>query len=297
MIRSASSQASYGGSTRRPWASAFGRLLLASGRPTRTSTPESRRDNAWACPWLPKPRTATLRPWIRERSASLSYNICAGTCASSGKSGESQGIGWSDGPNGLRPFGPGVAISHRPVAAAEGDQSRLHQLTDAVRLEELEQRGQFGRTAGGFDRDHLGGQVDRLGAEQPDDLDQLASGLRRGPDLHQDQLAADRALLQFDDLEHLHQLVELLGDLFEHNVLDGHGQGDPGHVGVLGGADRQRLDVVAPPGDQAGHPGQYAGLVLHQDAERMSVHVSHAACSSRAVVARPGDRLSRTPTL
>ena len=44
MIRSASSQASYGVSTRRPCASALARLLLFSGRPTRTSTPESRSD-------------------------------------------------------------------------------------------------------------------------------------------------------------------------------------------------------------------------------------------------------------
>jgi hypothetical protein len=30
-----------------------GRLLLPSGSPTRTSTPESRSDSACACPWLP----------------------------------------------------------------------------------------------------------------------------------------------------------------------------------------------------------------------------------------------------
>ena len=72
MIRSASSQASYGVSTRRPCASALARLRLFSGRPTRTSTPESRSDRACAWPWLPKPRTATLRPWISDRSASES---------------------------------------------------------------------------------------------------------------------------------------------------------------------------------------------------------------------------------
>src|SRR5829696_4370124 len=46
MIRSASAAASAGVTTRRPSASAFGRLLLPSGRPTRTSTPESRSDSA-----------------------------------------------------------------------------------------------------------------------------------------------------------------------------------------------------------------------------------------------------------
>ncbi len=53
MIRSASADASAGVSTRSPSASALGRLRLPSGRPTRTSTPESRRDSACACPWLP----------------------------------------------------------------------------------------------------------------------------------------------------------------------------------------------------------------------------------------------------
>ena len=33
--------------------SAASRLREPSGRPTRTSTPESRSDSAWACPWLP----------------------------------------------------------------------------------------------------------------------------------------------------------------------------------------------------------------------------------------------------
>ena len=42
-----------GVTTRRPSPSAFGRLLEPSGRPTRTSTPESRSDSAWAWPWLP----------------------------------------------------------------------------------------------------------------------------------------------------------------------------------------------------------------------------------------------------
>ena len=53
MTRSASSQASNGVTTRSPSASARSRLLDPSGRPTRTSTPESRSDNAWAWPWLP----------------------------------------------------------------------------------------------------------------------------------------------------------------------------------------------------------------------------------------------------
>ena len=52
-MTSASSTASAGVRTRSPSASALARLLDPSGSPTRTSTPESRRDSEWACPWLP----------------------------------------------------------------------------------------------------------------------------------------------------------------------------------------------------------------------------------------------------
>src|SRR4028118_905376 len=58
MITSASAAASSGVTTRRPSCSALARLLLPSGRPTRTSTPASRRDSAWASPWPPLPTTA-----------------------------------------------------------------------------------------------------------------------------------------------------------------------------------------------------------------------------------------------
>jgi hypothetical protein len=42
-----------------------------------------------------------------------------------------------------------------------------------------------------------------------------------------------------------------------------------GDVGVLGLADRERVDVEAAPGEQPGDPGQHAGLVLDQDGQRV----------------------------
>jgi hypothetical protein len=52
-MRSASAAASAGVTTRKPCSSALARLFEPSGSPMRTSTPESRRESAWACPWLP----------------------------------------------------------------------------------------------------------------------------------------------------------------------------------------------------------------------------------------------------
>ena len=53
MITSAHLATSAGVSTVRPCSSTLARDFEPSFRPTRTSTPESRRLSEWACPWLP----------------------------------------------------------------------------------------------------------------------------------------------------------------------------------------------------------------------------------------------------
>lgn len=72
MMTSAHSETSAGVPTVKPASSALARDLEPSLRPMRTSTPESRRLSECACPWLPYPMTATLRPWMIDRSASSS---------------------------------------------------------------------------------------------------------------------------------------------------------------------------------------------------------------------------------
>src|SRR5690349_9404091 len=103
---------------------------------------------------------------------------------------------WLDGADGLLPVAPGGPVTDRAAPPAEGDQAGLDELADAVRLEQLQQRLQLGRAADGLDGDHVGGQVDRLGLEQTDDLDQLTAGLRGRPDLHQGHLAAHGGVLE-----------------------------------------------------------------------------------------------------
>src|ERR1035441_3259129 len=60
-----------------PSAFAFAADFDVACRPTTTLTPLSRRFSACACPWLPYPMIATVRPLRREMSASLSYQIVA----------------------------------------------------------------------------------------------------------------------------------------------------------------------------------------------------------------------------
>ena len=94
------------------------------------------------------------------------------------------------------------------------------------------------------------------------------------------QLALHRGLrLELDDLEHLDELVELLGHLLQRQVLDVDDDGHPGDVRVLGLAHRERVDVEPAAGEQRGDPGQDAGLVLDEDGQGVLGH-GRAAFSS-----------------
>src|SRR5262249_34977140 len=69
---------------------------------------------------------------------------------------------------------------------------------------------------------------------------------------------------EIDDLDHVDQLVQLLGDLLDHLVR---ARGDDRHARqrrVLGRGHGQRLDVVAARREQPRHARQRAGLVLEQ---------------------------------
>ena len=91
-----------------------------------------------------------------------------------------------------------------------------------------------------LDGHRVGRDVDDLGPEQLDGVEHLAAGVGVGPDLDQQQLAVDRGrAVELDDLDHLDQLVELLGDLLERGVLDVDDDRHPGDLGVLGRADRE----------------------------------------------------------
>ena len=72
MTTSAARVASATSITRSPASAAIRRLFEAGASPTTTSTPDSRRLSAWACPWLPNPMIATTWSASIEGSASAS---------------------------------------------------------------------------------------------------------------------------------------------------------------------------------------------------------------------------------
>ena len=93
----------------------------------------------------------------------------------------------------------------------------------------------------------------------------LSAGAR---DPEQRHLAGDgRVRLHVADLDHVDELVELLRDLVDrvHGAVDG--ERDPRDVGVLGRADRERVDVEPAAAEQPGDAGEDAGPVLDQQRE------------------------------
>ena len=79
--------------------------------------------------------------------------------------------------------------------------------------------------------------------------------------------ARPSAGVELADLTTLIELVELLDDLLERRRLDVDHDRDAAEALVVGGRDGQREDVVAPAGEQVGHAGEHAGLVLDQHRE------------------------------
>ena len=174
------------------------------------------------------------------------------------------------------------AVGDRTRAAAERDHAGLDELPDAERLEHAQQRLELVAAAGGLDGDGVRSRRRRPWRGTAATVSSTCSGSARSA-LHLDeqQLALHRGVgLELDDLEHLDQLVELLGDLLERQlVLDVDHDGHPRDPGVLGRPDRERLDVEAAAGEQRRRPGP-----------------AHRACSRRARTACGVLMLSSSPS-
>src|SRR3954454_2921428 len=113
--------------------------------------------------------------------------------------------------------------------------------------------------AGDLDRHRPPRHVDDFRPEDLRELDDLGPVLDRRGDLEEGHLAGDRLLrLHVADLQHVDELVQLLGHLVDR--VDGtvERQGDAGDAGVVGRPDRERVDVEAAPREEAGDARQHA---------------------------------------
>src|ERR671911_311628 len=197
------------------------------------------------------------------------------------------------------------------AATGQGDPAGAGQLADAVALEQLEHGLDLGRAAGGLDGEGVGGDVDDLGPEHLGQLDDLVADRRVGLDLDQDQLALHRPVrLQLDDLEHVDQLVELLGDLLQGPLGAVDDDRHAAAARVLGRPDGQAVDVEPAPAEQPGDAGQDPGTVLDQHRDGVGAHWVRtsrrvaAACSSGensgprmiSSLGRPAGTIGKTPS-
>jgi hypothetical protein len=154
-----------------------------------------------------------------------------------------------------------VSRSRRARASHLNKSERPHHALE--RLDLLVRSGDF--------HDHRSPlDVDDLAAKDLDDLHDLAARSGVGGDLEQRHLARDRLLrLEVADLEHVDELVQLLGHLVDrvHRAVDS--ERDARQRLVVGRPDHERVDVEPAAREQAGDPGQDARLVLDEDREHV----------------------------
>ena len=164
----------------------------------------------------------------------------------------------------------------------------------------VQERVELAAGAGQLDRVALVGDVEDAAAEDVGEPLHLVAVLARCAHLDEHQLALDVvALGQVDDLHDLDELVQLLRDLLDHVVRAGGDDRHPRHRRVLGRRHRQRLDVVAARGEQAGDARQRARLVLDEDREDVALMHRLTAPprgSSRSVPCRPASSGTRSPS-
>src|SRR5690606_19950429 len=152
--------------------------------------------------------------------------------------------------------------------ASDGDDTGLDDLADSVRFEHAQQRVELGPRTGRLDGQRLGRDVDHLGAEQIHRLDDLGAHAGVGAHLDEHEFAGDgRLVLLLDDLDDVDELVELLGDLLERELVDGHHDRHPRDVGHLGATDGKGFDVEAASREQRCDSGEHARLVLDENTE------------------------------
>src|SRR3954469_417265 len=161
--------------------------------------------------------------------------------------------------------GSGLAPTSR-----DRDLARAHHLDHPERADHLLEGVDLVGRARDLHDQRLAGDVDDLAAEDLDRLEHLGALTAVGGDLEQRQLAGDRALgLEVADLDHVDELVQLLGDLVDRVQRAVERQRDARDVVVVRRADGERVDVEAASREESRDAGQDTWLVLDEDRQRV----------------------------
>ncbi len=153
----------------------------------------------------------------------------------------------------------GPAGDRRDAGAGDLDQpERHHQVDEGLDL--------IAR-AGDLEHEALGRGIDHPGAERVGEPQRLHPVLALAAHLDHGELALEMRARDghVDHAVHRHQPLELVLDLLDHHGRAARHDGDARQVlGMLGLGDRERVDIVAAPREQADDARQHAGLVVDQ---------------------------------
>src|SRR5207247_3832598 len=115
-----------------------------------------------------------------------------------------------------------------------------------------------------FDGHVLELHIHDLGSENICNLHDFSARFRVHRNFDQYQLAVHIfALAEINHLQHVHQLVELLDDLFQRRVVTARHDGHARRAGVLRRRDVERVDVVTASAEQSGDAREETELVFH----------------------------------
>src|SRR5205823_4425108 len=107
------------------------------------------------------------------------------------------------------------------------------------------------------------------------DLHHLGAGFGIHRHLHHHQFTVDILVgAKVLNFQNVHQLFELLDDLFQRRIIAAGDDGHAGGVGILGGAYIQGVNIIATASEQAGHAREHTEFVFHENRDCMS-HNSH----------------------
>ena len=147
----------------------------------------------------------------------------------------------------------------------DGDSTRSHQLDDAIRPHQIDERFDLPLRAGDLHDQLLGRDVDDPAAEYVGQFPDLGAAVAgRGVDLDEHQVAFDEILRT--DVEHPHDgddLFQLPPDLLQHPVVADDDKRHSRQLGIFGLADGQAIDIEAAGRQHARDVGQHARNVLH----------------------------------
>jgi hypothetical protein len=163
-----------------------------------------------------------------------------------------------------------VAGSQTLAPSLQDDFPRSDNLADAEWAEQFNEGINFVGTASDLNGHGVGADIYDGCPEDFHELNDMGTLLQFAVDFNESQFPLNnifaRVVLNFDDIN---QFVQLLGDLLNGVIIATNNDGHARCFRVVGGADGEALNVVAPSREQASNPRQNSRSVFNQNGKGM----------------------------